>query len=228
MLFNFSQFSQKMPHSLAPGAQKDLTETEALDLAEQHVVYDQSDDGDLMQMLFGMADDVPTMATIHLHKWHNLEGDADDLLDPRMGGSRRGSVGTATALQPQHSQPHPQQPPMPGQQQQMQGPSSHMPYGNGPSTMDIHAYAGTAPNSNSLPNHQGQWQQQQPAQQPMQQPSQPHANGTDPDGAHGQRVKQEGSTGSAGKHSLSDMFNCGDDRDHILDSEAYQLLQSVE
>lgn len=60
MLFNFSQFSQKMPHSLPQNARAtgELTDAEALDLAEQHVVFDQSDDGELMQMLFGMADDV--------------------------------------------------------------------------------------------------------------------------------------------------------------------------
>ncbi len=76
MLFNFSQFSQKMPQSLQDTHTRELTEKEAHDLAEQHVVYDHTDDGELMQMLFGMADDVPTMATIHLHAWHNVDDDA--------------------------------------------------------------------------------------------------------------------------------------------------------
>jgi len=47
---------------------KDLSQ-EALDLAEANVVYETQDDGDLMQLLFGVADEMPTMATIHIHKF---------------------------------------------------------------------------------------------------------------------------------------------------------------
>ncbi|GFH18936.1 uncharacterized protein HaLaN_15814 [Haematococcus lacustris] len=86
MLFNFGQFNQKMPHALAPGvAARELSDREVLDLAEQHVVYDHTDDGELMQMLFGMADEVPTMATIHLHTWHNVDNEQEEGLAGGVG-----------------------------------------------------------------------------------------------------------------------------------------------
>jgi hypothetical protein len=100
MLFNFSQFNQKMPHTLPQTGRgaRELTETEVLDLAEQHVVYleEQTDDGELMQMLFGMADDVPTMATIHLHTWQNC--DDDDLPGMSSGAGFPRRISSTQAL----------------------------------------------------------------------------------------------------------------------------------
>ncbi|KXZ43091.1 hypothetical protein GPECTOR_102g44 [Gonium pectorale] len=83
VLFNFAQFGQKLPRSqsntrlnqnlyglgLDPGLDGDL-------------LYDHSDDGDLMQLLFGVPDELPTMATIHLHKWSNADGDEEDGAGP--------------------------------------------------------------------------------------------------------------------------------------------------
>ncbi len=73
MLFNFGQFSQRMPQSqpvLVGSSQlvKDLSQ-EAMDMVEANMVYETHDDGDLMQLLFGVANEMPTMATTHLHKF---------------------------------------------------------------------------------------------------------------------------------------------------------------
>ena len=83
LLFNFGQFSQRMPSSqpLLTGPNKlvkDLTQ-EAIDLAKANVVYETHDDGDLMELLFGVADEMPTMATFHLHKFPNEEQDGQQL-----------------------------------------------------------------------------------------------------------------------------------------------------
>ncbi|GAX77853.1 hypothetical protein CEUSTIGMA_g5295.t1 [Chlamydomonas eustigma] len=86
MLFNFGQFSHRMSRSqpVLAGTSKLVNELsqEAMDLAEANVVYETHDDGDLMQMLFGVADEMPTMATIHIHKFPSppldLGGEAEE------------------------------------------------------------------------------------------------------------------------------------------------------
>jgi len=70
-IFNFGQFNQRMPASqtnFSSISNQELGDIEAMDLAELNVVYDHSDDGELMQLLFGIGGDVPSMATVHMHK----------------------------------------------------------------------------------------------------------------------------------------------------------------
>ncbi|KAF5841093.1 hypothetical protein DUNSADRAFT_14492 [Dunaliella salina] len=70
-IFNFGQFNQRMPASqtnFGSISNQELGDIEAMDLAELNVVYDHSDDGELMQLLFGIGGDVPSMATVHMHK----------------------------------------------------------------------------------------------------------------------------------------------------------------
>jgi hypothetical protein len=95
MLFNFSQFSQKLPAAAPPSQQMPMMprcmEQELPpsmdDLWTPEATYDHHSDGDLMQLLFGAPEQPPTMATIHLH--HFLEDDAcsSPLLTGMIGGS---------------------------------------------------------------------------------------------------------------------------------------------
>jgi hypothetical protein len=94
-LFNFSQFSQKLPAAQGPSQQMAMMprgmEQElppSMDeLWTPEATYDHHSDGDLMQLLFGAPEQPPTMATIHLH--HFLEDDAcsSPLLTGLIGGS---------------------------------------------------------------------------------------------------------------------------------------------
>lgn len=94
-LFNFAQFSQKLPASAGPSQQRAMMprgmEQELPpsmdDLWTPEATYDHHSDGDLMQLLFGAPEQPPTMATIHLH--HFLEDDAcsSPLLTGLLGGS---------------------------------------------------------------------------------------------------------------------------------------------
>jgi hypothetical protein len=74
MLFNFSQFNQKLPAQgpvstsmmMPPDMEPSLQQTVA-DLWSPDMTFDHHTDGDLMQLLFGAPDQPPNMATIHLH-----------------------------------------------------------------------------------------------------------------------------------------------------------------
>lgn len=71
LLFNFKQFSEKLPSSSSQSCKPIADLSGSLNcMTEPNVVYDQSEDGDLMQLLIGLPDELPTMATIHLHQWH--------------------------------------------------------------------------------------------------------------------------------------------------------------
>eukprot|EP00955_Chlamydomonas_euryale_P036047 350318-Chlamydomonas_euryale.AAC.26 len=91
-LFDFSQFQHRMPGSqpMMQGANKLVKDStqEACDLADANVVYETQDDGDLMKLLFGVADEMPTMATIHLHKFPSAS-------QPQMQIPDEGSPSTA-------------------------------------------------------------------------------------------------------------------------------------
>ncbi|WIA08222.1 hypothetical protein OEZ85_007670 [Tetradesmus obliquus] len=130
-LFNFSQFSQKLPAAQGPSQQMAMMprgmEQElppSMDeLWTPEATYDHHSDGDLMQLLFGAPEQPPTMATIHLH--HFLEDDAcssplltgliggsmDDLraAEAKAGGDRAaggaGATAHAIAAGPPHAQP---------------------------------------------------------------------------------------------------------------------------
>lgn len=203
LLFNFSQFSQKMPPSLQEAHAHDLTDKEAHDLAEQHVVYDHTDDGELMQMLFGMADDVPTMATIHLHDWHNVD---DDQIPPHVAIQRQNALGAQHRL---------------GSTSNLQAAAHASSGGNGQPAQA----AGTAAQQ-PLPHSTLQQGQQQSNSGYGQQPGVHQPNPGDASqgkgGAHGD---------FATKHSIDSLLgNCGDEREHLtsLDAEMHQFLQSVE
>ncbi|GFR44963.1 hypothetical protein Agub_g6273 [Astrephomene gubernaculifera] len=78
MLFNFAQFGQKLPRPQSQNRMDRNRSAMGMGLGleaglEEDFLYDHTDDGDLMQLLFGVPDELPTMATIHLHKWHNEE-----------------------------------------------------------------------------------------------------------------------------------------------------------
>ncbi|GLC46524.1 hypothetical protein PLESTM_001885400 [Pleodorina starrii] len=99
MLFNFAQFGQKLPRSQSQTRLDKSLSAVGLGLdngLEADLLYDHSDDGDLMQLLFGVPDELPTMATIHLHKWSNEdEGEAHA---GDSGAARTGS-GTGPGLE---------------------------------------------------------------------------------------------------------------------------------
>lgn len=90
LLFNFSQFNKKMPMNVQ--VQVPLVEGKGTASASNgkcstpedsgtgtSMTYDQSSDGDIMQLLFGAPDEYPDMATIHIHQWQG--GDSCDDLD---------------------------------------------------------------------------------------------------------------------------------------------------
>ncbi|KAF8072486.1 CIAO1 [Scenedesmus sp. PABB004] len=95
-LFNFAQFSGRMPAAGGPSQQMAMMprgmEAElppSMDeLWTPEATYDHHSDGDLMQLLFGAPEQPPTMATIHLH--HFLEDDACS--SPLLGGMLGGSM----------------------------------------------------------------------------------------------------------------------------------------
>jgi hypothetical protein len=105
-LFNFGQFSHKLPAAAPPSQQMAMMprgmEQElppSIDeLWTPEATYDHHSDGDLMQLLFGAPEQPPTMATIHLH--HFLDDDAcssPGLLAGILGGSMDDLAGAAAA-----------------------------------------------------------------------------------------------------------------------------------
>lgn len=77
MLFQFSQFSQKLPSNIPTAStpnepstsQIASTPAESGDSWTGALGYEKTNDGDLMHILFGLPDEYPTMATVHLHQW---------------------------------------------------------------------------------------------------------------------------------------------------------------
>ena len=87
---------------------------------------DSHDDGDLMQLLFGVADEMPTMATIHLHKFSTPTPPAHDTGAAAASSSEAAaSEGDAAWHGPnlhRHQPPPPPHLPPPGQlQRQAEG-----------------------------------------------------------------------------------------------------------
>eukprot|EP00798_Chlamydomonas_sp_ICE-L_P024981 gene24981-10643_t len=75
MLFNFGQFSHRMPpksemqnHKLVAPLDKLMLSPDDQDMNSSGNVV-ATDDGDIMHLLFGVPDELPTMSTIHMHKW---------------------------------------------------------------------------------------------------------------------------------------------------------------
>ncbi|EFJ40462.1 hypothetical protein VOLCADRAFT_99741 [Volvox carteri f. nagariensis] len=100
MLFNFAQFSQKLPRSQSQTRLDKNLSAVGLGLdngLDADLLYDHSDDGDLMQLLFGVPDELPTMATIHLHKWSNGDEEEEEVLEPGGNGGERSGLAAATA-----------------------------------------------------------------------------------------------------------------------------------
>jgi hypothetical protein len=82
MLFQFSQFGQKLPANIPTASHNMPIDTNTTTTAHPNppasdepsswtgsLGYDKSTDGDLMHILFGLPDEYPTMATVHLHQW---------------------------------------------------------------------------------------------------------------------------------------------------------------
>ncbi len=87
MLFNFNQFNTKLPRNQSVTKFDQNLAAHGLDPGlDSDALYDHSDDGDLMQLLFGVPDELPSMATIHLHNWGN-QGEEGE------GGPGRGGAG---------------------------------------------------------------------------------------------------------------------------------------
>ncbi|KAG2485423.1 hypothetical protein HYH03_015805 [Edaphochlamys debaryana] len=209
MLFNFGQFGQKLPRSSShTRLDKNLSAMGlSIDPAiEGDLLYDHTDDGDLMQLLFGVPDELPTMATIHLHKWSN-EADEEDGAEggggrpgPVEGGAassggaaeRTGANGGAPGAS-SSSQAPPSPPPVPPPQQGV-----HVATGQNGKT--AHVEAGDAHGSTN--------------------------------GPESYIVHHGGGGGKLGAllNGASGQGHNGDEhhRDHLLDAETFRLLQSCD
>mmetsp|Transcript_27268 Transcript_27268/g.59617 ORF Transcript_27268/g.59617 Transcript_27268/m.59617 type:complete len:523 (-) Transcript_27268:320-1888(-) len=207
LLFNFSQFAHKMPAaqpSLA-GRNKlveDLSE-EAVDLAEANVVYDAHDDGDLMQMLFGVADEMPTMATIHLHQFRGTEEEEEDRGGQRSHAASHAGQHTAGPGDSSMTKHQPMHAPKAHAGAPTNGKRPHIPNG-------LHG-----PSADSL-GHDGKGSAQL---LPL--------NGTlthSLDDLHAVKSEHVSSLHYMDKATSDALAH----RDHLLDAETFQLLQSVE
>ncbi|GIL56533.1 hypothetical protein Vafri_11884 [Volvox africanus] len=222
ILFNFAQFSQKLPRSQSQTRLDKNLSAVGLGIdngLDSDLLYDHSDDGDLMQLLFGVPDELPTMATIHLHKWSNEDDDLESGDDgvPNASGAGPGPASSGgVPLAP----------------------------GAPPQALDRSSSLTTPPTMVQHPETSHALQSGENAPQQRQQPGQPESNHAKSELLIdiAEANSHESDPGpylvhGGGKAALAQLVNGihgqshateEHHRDHLLDAETFRLLQSCD